>query len=83
MKSLHAVVTHPLFWSLVVPVAAFGLAKVAFAPIYGIGILTYALGLTIPGFMAGCLLPLPASGWRTLLLLILPIAGLDLAYRFC
>jgi hypothetical protein len=83
MKSLRTLATHSLFWSVVVPIAAFGLAKATSAPIYGSRILAYALGLAIPGVIAGFLLPVSASGWRTLLLLIVPIAALRLSYRFC
>jgi hypothetical protein len=83
MKSLRAVVRHPIFWGLFIPIAAFGLAKAASAPIFGPRILAYALGLTIPGIIAGCLLPVPACGWQTLSLLILPFGGWWLGYRFC
>jgi hypothetical protein len=83
MKSLRTMAVQPLCWSLVVPVAAFGVAKATSAPIYGPRILAYALGLAIPGIIAGGLLPVPASGWRAFLLLIVPIAALRLSYRFC
>ncbi|MCU0959392.1 MAG: hypothetical protein MUF48_04745 [Pirellulaceae bacterium] len=83
MKSLRTMATHPFFWSLVVPVVAFGFAKAASAPIYGSRILAYALSMAIPGIIAGGLLPVPASGWRALLLLIVPFGALQLSYRFC